>query len=191
MTDWGNPAKWDVKLLNSDFLTESMPHIVEGPIGTEAIVIDGVAAGAIDLWSPVILTAAGTGEDLPRVNTTTTAKDPLTYGVVVGPKLASGRAADAAGDKVNIVRRGRAKVKVNGKTTNIAIGDGLHTTTTAGIAVKAAFDVTATVNQVNVNKAIRDAIAVFAVALKASTADADIIPADVRPNCGVHASTYA
>lgn len=155
-------------------MTESLTHIVEGPIGTEAIVIDAVAAGAIDLWHPVILAAAGTGEDLPRVNVTATANDPLVYGVVVGPKLASGKAADAAGNKVNIVRLGRCKCVVDGKTVNIAIGDALVTIVTTGHGAK--IDLTGTVNAALLQKLL----AVFATALKASTADGDTIPVDVR-----------
>jgi len=154
-------------------LTESMTAIVEGPIGTEAVVLDAVAAGAIDLWHPVILVAAGSGEDLPRVNATSSANDPLAYGVVVGPKLASGKAADAAGDKVNIVRLGRCKCVVDGNSVNIAIGDAL-VTATSGHGVKV--DLTGTVNAALLQKLL----AVFATALKASTADGDTIPVDVR-----------
>lgn len=164
-------------------MTESMTAIVEGPIGTEGIVIDAVAAGAIDLWAPVVYAAAGSGEDLPRVNTTTTGSDVKVHGVVVGPKLASGKAADAAGDKVNIVVFGRCKLKVLGKTVNIAIGDGLVTSTTAGKAVKV--DYSAADNLVaTVNAAIKALAAVFAKALKASTADDDIIPVFVRQTAG-------
>jgi len=92
---------------------ELLPKIFEGPVGPEATVIDCIAAGAIDLWSPVVLVAPGTGEDLARVNTTTTLNDTAVYGVVVGPVRASGKAADVAGDKVNVCINGRCKVKVN------------------------------------------------------------------------------
>lgn len=145
-----------------------MPKIVEGPIGTEADVVSAVAAGAIDLWSPVILVAAGSGEDLPRVDTV----DAITgkvYGVVVGPKLSSGKAADAAGDKVNVCTGGWCKLKVDGNAANIAIGDYLisHATGVAQKAASTGFP--------------------FAMAGHASTVDGDIIPAFV----GIHATVVA
>ena len=158
-------------------MTESMTAIVEGPIGTEGIVVSAVAAGAIDLWTPVVLAAAGSGEDLPRVNVTTTGADPLVHAVVVGPKLASGKAADAAGDKINILVFGRGKIKVNGNTVNIAIGDALVTDTN-GLGVK--LDITGSVNAALLQKML----AAFAKALKASTADGDIIPAFVYQSRG-------
>lgn len=154
-------------------MTESLTAIVEGPIGTEAIVIDAKAGGAIDLWSPVIVTAAPTTTDPITVTSTTAANDPKVVGVVVGPKLASGKAADASGDKVNVCKLGQCKLKVNGKTVNIAIGDALVTTNAAGIAVK--LDITGTVNAALLQKML----AAFAKALKASTADGDIIPVEV------------
>ena len=64
--------------------TESLAHIKEGTIGADAKVIDMIANSAnIPLWSPVILVAAGTGEDLPRCDTTATANNPLVYGVAI------------------------------------------------------------------------------------------------------------
>lgn len=142
-----------------------MPKIVEGPIGTEGVVVSAVAAGAIDLWSPVILAAAGSGEDLPRVDTVNAITGKV-YGVVVGPKLASGKAADAAGDKVNVCTYGWCKVKVDGVAVNIAIGDYLisHATGVAQKAAATGFP--------------------FAMAGYASTVDGDIIPAFV----GIHAT---
>ena len=110
---------------------ELLPKIFEGPVGPEAVVIDCIAAGAIDLWAPVIIVAPGTGEDLARVNTTTTANNILCIGIVVGPIKASGKAADAAGDKVNVCVFGRCKVKV---AAALAVGALIATSTTAGSA---------------------------------------------------------
>ena len=110
---------------------ELLPKIFEGPVGPEAQVIDCIAAGPIDLWAPVIIVAKGTGEDLARVNITTTANSVLCYGIVVGPIRASGKAADAAGDKVNVCAFGRCKVKVN---ATMAVGAMFATSATAGLA---------------------------------------------------------
>jgi hypothetical protein len=140
---------------------ELLPKIFEGPVGSEATVIDAVAAGAIDLWSPVILVTPGTGEDLARVSTTTTANNVLCFGIVVGPVKASGKAADAAGDKVNVCISGRCKVKVNAA---LAVGAMIATTTTAGKAGAA-------------TPAIG---AVIAKLLAASGADGDIVPCFVN-----------
>lgn len=159
-------------------MTESLAAIVEGPIGTEAIVIDAIAGGAIDLWSPVIVTVAPTTTDPMTVTSTTAANDPKVVGVVVGPKLASGKAADGSGNKVNLVVFGQCKLKVNGNTVNIAIGDALVTLNSAGIAVK--LDITGTVNATLLQKML----AAFAKALKVSTADGDIIPAFVYQSRG-------
>lgn len=159
-------------------MSDQMPLIVEGPIGTEAVIVEAIANGAINLWYPVILASAGTGEDLPRVTQTTSGNDPLVYGVAVGPKRASGLAADAAGDKVLVCVFGRAKCIVAGKTVNIAIGDALVTEATNGRAVK--LDITGTVNATLLQKIL----AAFAKALKASSADGDIIPVFVYPAIG-------
>jgi len=110
---------------------ELLPKIFEGPVGTEAIVVDAIAGGAIDLWSPVILAAPGSGEDLARVTATATANSTAVAGVVVGPILASGKAADAAGDKVNVCIFGRCKVKV---AAALAVAALVATSTTSGSA---------------------------------------------------------
>jgi hypothetical protein len=136
---------------------ELLPKIFEGPVGPESQVVDKIAAGAIDLWSPVILVAPGTGEDLARVNTTTTANNVLCYGVVVGPIRASGKAADAAGDKVNVCVFGRCKVKVNAA---LAVGAMIATTTTAGKAGAATPAIGAVIGKLEA----------------ASGADGDIVP---------------
>ena len=136
---------------------ELLPKIVEGPIGPAATVVDAVAAGAIDLWSPVIIVAPGTGEDLARVQATTTANSTAVYGVVVGPIRASGKAADAAGDKVNVVTFGPSKVKV---AAALAVGALIATSTTAGKAGAATPAIGAVLGKL----------------LAASGADGDIVP---------------
>jgi len=110
---------------------ELLPKIFEGPIGSAAVVVDAIAAGALDLWSPVILVAKGAGEDSARVNSTTTANSTAVYGVIVGPVRASGKAADAAGDKVNVCVFGPCKVKV---AAALAVGALIATSATAGQA---------------------------------------------------------
>lgn len=156
---------------------DQFPEIKEGLLReNEGIVVMMVAAGAIDLWAPVILAAVGTGEKIPRVNTTTTGGHEEVFGVTVGPKLDSGKAADAAGDKVQVCVFGMCKCKVD-HTVAIAISDSLQTFTTAGQAQKLVpFDVPATVNEVNL-QAEWDLKAgkAFAKALKASATNGDII----------------
>ncbi len=148
--------------------TDFLPKIVEGPIGTEAEVVSAFAAGAIEMWAPVILAAAGTGEDLPRVDNVAGLTNKV-YGVVVGPLRASGKAADAAGDKVNVVIHGWTKVKVDGNAANIAIGD-ILISHASGYAQK----------QASTGYA-------FGLAGHASTVDGDVIPAFV----GFHATVTA
>ena len=110
---------------------ELLPKIVEGPIKASAVVEDAIAAGAIDLWSPVILVAKGAGEDLARVQATATANSTAVFGVVVGPIRASGKAADAAGDKVNVCVFGPCKVKVSAA---LAVAALIATSATSGQA---------------------------------------------------------
>jgi len=148
--------------------TESLPKIVEGPIDADARIVSMIASGAIDMWSPVVLAAAGSGEDMPRIDTVNALTGKV-YGVVVGPVKASGKAADAAGDKVNVCIGGWCKCKVDGNAANIAVGDYLISHAT-GVAQKAA----ATGYP-------------FAMAGAASTADGDIIPVCV----GAHATVVA
>ncbi len=116
--------------------TDFLPKVVEGPIGADGDVVSMVAAGAIDIWAPVILVAPGTGEDLPRVDTVNAITGKV-FGVAVGPVRVSGKAADAAGDKVNVCFKGWCKCKVDGNAANIAVGDYLISHAT-GVAQKAA-----------------------------------------------------
>lgn len=64
--------------------TESLSHITEGALGSEGIVIESIADEAdIPIWGPVIMVAAGTGEDLPRVEPIDTAYTQTVLGVAV------------------------------------------------------------------------------------------------------------
>jgi hypothetical protein len=76
------------------------------------------------MWAPVILAAPGTGEDLARVDNVAGITNKV-FGVVVGPLKASGKAADAAGDKVDVVTYGPCKIKVDGNAANIGVNDAL------------------------------------------------------------------
>jgi len=136
---------------------ELLPKIFEGPVGPEAVVIDCIAAGAIDLWAPVIIVAPGTGEDLARVNTVAGANSVLCIGIVVGPIRASGKAADAAGDKVNVCVFGRCKVKV---AAALSVGAMIATSATVGKAGAATPAIGAVIGKL----------------LAASGADGDIVP---------------
>lgn len=149
-------------------MTESLASIVEGAIGEEAIIIPAKAGGAIALWASVIVTVAPDGKD-PITVTESSGAAQAVIGTAVGPKLASGKAADASGDKVNICVFGQCKAKVLGKSVNIAVGDGLVSSATAGKLDKA------DVSGANA-AAIAEAINTNVQALKASTADDDIIP---------------
>lgn len=140
---------------------ELLPKIFEGPVGSEAVVVDFISNGAIPLWAPVVLASPGTGEDLARVATTTSANSTAVIGVAVGPIKPSGNCADAAGEKVRVCVWGRAKVKVSGA---VNVGALLATSSTAGKAGSAT-PVTG---------------GVLGKALAASGADGDIIPIFVQ-----------
>lgn len=163
-------------------MTESYSHIQEGGLTSGVIIESFVAAGAIALWSPVVLSAAGTNEEFPRVAESSAAGQETVIGVAVGPKRSTGKAADATGDKVQVVVFGPCKLKVLGNSVNIALGDLLRTSATAAKADKLVpYDAPATVNEANL-QAEWDAKAnkAFAKAGKASTADDDIIPVFVN-----------
>ncbi len=148
--------------------TDFEPVITEGPLGTEATVVAAFAASAIEMWAPVILVTAGTSEDLPRVDNVSGLTSKV-WGVVVGTPKASGKAADVAGEKVNVVTYGWTKLKVDGNAANIAIGDVLISHA-AGYAQKVA-----------------STGFPFALAGHSSTVDGDIIPAFI----GFHATVTA
>jgi len=63
--------------------TESYPEVIEGCLGSEAIKIEMIADELVPMWSPVILVAAATGEDMPRVEPINTAHNVDVIGVAV------------------------------------------------------------------------------------------------------------
>ena len=159
-------------------MSESYAHIKTGAITSGSIIEEFKATAAIEMWSPAVLAVAGTNEEMARVTGSSSAGQETVIGIIVGPKRASGKAADAAGDSVQVCVFGICKLKVLGNSVNIALGDILRTSATAAKADKLVpYDAPATVNEANLqtewdlkaNKA-------FAKALKASTADDDIIP---------------
>lgn len=150
----------------------------KGSIDTGAYIIDAISNGAIGTWAPVAWVADSTiTNGLPRVQTTTTANDPLVAGIVCDGVTAGGtggNAVDAAGKACRVVLLGRVKVQVLGNSVNIAIGDPLQTSTTAGCAVKASnlpssYDSTARRN-------------IIGYALQVSSADNDYIVMMVQRN---------
>lgn len=148
-------------------MTESDANLKVGAYFPKAaLVLPMVAAGAINMWAPVVLVAAGTGETLPRVNTSATTPHKFVIGVTCGPVRESGKAADAAGDLVDVCVFGLCKCVVNGNSDNIAIGDMLINGA-AGIAILA---------DVATGEAEAELPAAFAMAWKASSADGDTIP---------------
>jgi hypothetical protein len=156
-------------------MAEDFPEIKEGPLDTEAEVETCIANGAIAQWSPVVLVAPGTGETLPRVGTTTTAEDRAKYGIKVGPNKTV-----AAGDPVQVVKKGRAKLTMNGAITR---GDSLGTSTSAGKAKKLAHTAWPGTYAAATAETIQDEnAAVLAKALTSTpAADGDIGAVEVNP----------
>jgi|LWDU01.1.fsa_nt_gi hypothetical protein len=131
-------------------MTDNYAGLFDGAADATALVINAIADEAIEIGSPVIGVAAGTGEINPRVEPTT---DGTLYvaGVVVGgdangiwvdgTTANDGNAADAAGESVKVCTHGRCKVRVDGSTgganSNIAIGDPLSCAGTDEIAQRA------------------------------------------------------
>jgi len=146
---------------------ETFPEVAEGALGEEAVVLMMIASEEIKPWVPVHLVAAGTGETMPRIDEA----DALTervFGTSCGgekydPDATTPVCASVAGDKVLVVVFGRAKCKVNHTAGAIAIGDAINASATeeqAQIAAATGYP--------------------FAIALKASATDADIIPVFVN-----------
>lgn len=127
-------------------MTDLYTGLENGPTdgGTAGnIVIEAIADEAIDLGSPVIIVAPGTGERLPRVEPNDTqgahAFGVVVSGVVDGTFSGSDQsAADAAGEAVSVCILGRCKVHVNGNTAAILVGSKLTIDAVDGIAELAA-----------------------------------------------------
>lgn len=149
--------------------TDKFPKLKEGTAKhPERGILSFIADGVIPNFSIVTLVAPPAGEILPRVSTTTTTNDPAVVGIVVGGSgnVAAGNAADAAGDAVDVVPIGTGaitKCVVDGNVNNIAIGEGIVTSATAGVA-----------ESIDTVTANTDAYAA-AKALQLSTVDGDTI----------------
>lgn len=156
-------------------MAEDMAWIIEGPIDTEAQTVDAIVNGAVPQWAPVILVAPGSGEELPRVGTTTAVGREDIFGVKVGPVKTL-----VAGDVARICIHGRAKLAVT--ATAVARGDQLRTSATAGQAERFAHTAWAAAYLAANAEAITDELAsAFAKALTASEGVAgDIIAAYIN-----------
>lgn len=166
-------------------MTDKYPGLFDGALDTGAIVLNAIADEAIEIGSPVIPVAPATGELSPRVEPTVTGTLAIA-GVVVGgdangiwvdgTTTNDGNAADAAGEAVKVVTRGRCKVRVDGSTgganSNIAIGDPLSAGAVDGVAQRS-----------------QTSDFIFARALQASTASTDAILCEVTLEGGVVAAT--
>lgn len=166
-------------------MADLYPGLFDGAADSSAMVINAIADEAIIIGAPVISVAAATGELSPRVEPTVTGTLAIA-GVVVGGD-ANGiwvdgttandeNAADAAGEAVKIVTRGRCKVRVDGSTgganSNIAIGDPLSAGGSDEVAQRS-----------------QTSDFIFGRALQASTASTDAILCEVTLEGGVVAAT--
>jgi hypothetical protein len=128
------------------------------------------ANGAISLWNVVILIAPATGEELPRVGTTTSAGSRLAYGIVVGPQRNSGLAADAAGDVVEVQpfsSGGLCKYIAEG---TVAAFDPLETSATAGaLQTQTAIDHAVAYAEGDADTMEKKSTVAVAIAIKAQT----------------------
>lgn len=133
------------------------------------VIIECIANEAITLGSPVKLASIPTGERLPRVEPTGSQGIAILGVVVAGVNDGTFSGSDvsasiAAGDAVSVCIFGRCKVRVNGSTGAIAIGDKLTADSQDGFAeIAAASD------------------EVFGRALQASTGAEDFIACLVNP----------
>ena len=103
-------------------MAEVFPEIIEGGFDENTEVKEFIANGSIPIWAAVVRVAAGSGEVLPRVGTTTTAGDPEVVGIMVGPNKTI-----VAGDVVYVAVAGRTKAIANAA---IARGDPIETAAT-------------------------------------------------------------
>ena len=166
-------------------MADKYPGLFDGAADTSAMVINAIADEAIEIGAAVIPVAPATGELNPRVEPTTTGTLAIA-GVVVGgdangiwvdgTTTNDGNAADAAGEAVKLVTRGRCKVRVDGSTggaeSNIAIGDPLSV---------------GAVDEVAQRSQTGDFI--FGRALQTSTASTDAILCEVTLEGGIVAAT--
>jgi len=81
----------------------------------------------------------------------------------------------AAGQIIKVCVWGLTKVRVDGNSDNIAVGDALVTHDAKGYAQLAAIDPNSSYDQTNMQGCFDQALGVFATALQASDTDGDII----------------
>lgn len=122
-------------------MTDKYPGLYRGAF-PGAQTINAIADEAIAVYSPVIFVAAGTGEYSPRVEPNDTQGANAAGVVVDGDNrgIAGGsdeNSASAAGETVVVCTGGRCKVRVNGSTAAIAVGDALTLDDADGYAEKA------------------------------------------------------
>lgn len=160
-------------------MTDQFPGIYRGVVGSESIVQNYIANGAIAIGAPVTWAAAGTGEEIPRVATTSTltatpagvvvdGDNRGTYGGVDTTITNPSNSANSAGQGVQVCREGKIKIQVNGSTNSIALGDPLG------------FDPAGNVGYAGKITVAGSSYIVLARALQASTAFGDYILADAR-----------
>lgn len=147
-------------------------EVRNGPIDNNGITMSMIAADtSIALWGPVVL-SGGSITDLPKAASTTTASNKNVIGVCV--KLPRSGTITANTSIVEVLIWGIAKVKVEDATVNL--NDALVTTTTAGKAkVQAAFTISATPTETEIQNALNGVRACFAIALSTVTSGADSI----------------
>jgi hypothetical protein len=107
-------------------MAEDKSKTLEGPVDSTSYRVECKANGAIPQWSPVVLVAPGTGEELPRVGTTTSAGDTAHFGIKDAPNKTL-----AAGDICWVVVRGITKCKFAGAASRGAL---FQTSASAGKA---------------------------------------------------------
>lgn len=115
-------------------MADKYPGLKSGPAGAETLVENRIAAAAIKIGGAVKDTTAGTGELDARVTPGTATNSVLAGIVVQGDNRGTYGGSDeyaaaAAGQGVGVAIIGRVKVKVDGSTASIAIGDPLTVST--------------------------------------------------------------
>ena len=161
--------------------THYLPELTTGLINGEGLVELWITAATnLLIWGPVALAAAGSGEYVARVDTTSSANDETVIGVCVGPLRDAENlyASDAAGQTVQICTFGKTKCKVDGAADNIAVGDALVSHAAVGVAQL--MDADDGASWADVTAQIGKVQAGFAKALYASTVDLDIIAVHVH-----------
>lgn len=111
-------------------MTDKYPGLKSGPAGAEVLQENRIAAAAIKIGGAVKDTTAGTGELDARVTPGTATTDTLAGIAVDGDNRGTyggsdEQVASAAGQGVGVAIIGRVKVKVDGSTSSISIGDPL------------------------------------------------------------------